>query len=151
MRSSNLENNGKERIIMRERAAQNLHTASYLEICDNYTYFRSSLHFTSSHFSTLHYPSFFTSQFFSLPCRFGRLVNTFQKLFTSHVHNYFPNHIANNMCFTVRWCLCRQTCRLNYMHQVEEIQQDATVCRYLFTVKLLHMFRASIAPIIRST
>jgi len=33
----------------------------------------------------------------------------------------------------------------------EEIQQDATVCRYLFTAKLLYMFRASIAPVIRST
>ena len=32
-----------------------------------------------------------------------------------------------------------------------EIQQDATVCRYLFTAKLLYMFRASIAPIISST
>ena len=28
---------------------------------------------------------------------------------------------------------------------VEEIQQDATVCRYLFTAKLLYMFRTSIA------
>ena len=42
--------------------------------------------------------------------------------------------------------------------KVEEIQQDATVCRYLFTAKLLYMFRASnmpirtsIVPIIRST
>ena len=33
---------------------------------------------------------------------------------------------------------------------VEEIQRDATVCRYLFTAKLLYMFRAAIAPIIRS-
>ena len=33
----------------------------------------------------------------------------------------------------------------------EEIQQDATVCRYLFTAKFLYMFRASIAPIIGST
>jgi len=29
-------------------------------------------------------------------------------------------------------------------------QQDATVCRYLFTLNLLYMFRVSIAPIIRS-
>ena len=28
---------------------------------------------------------------------------------------------------------------------VEEIQQDAPVCRYLFTAKLLYMFRGSIA------
>jgi len=35
--------------------------------------------------------------------------------------------------------------------KVKEIQRDATVCRYLFTSKLLYMFRASIAPIIRST
>jgi len=34
---------------------------------------------------------------------------------------------------------------------VEEIQQDATVCRYLFTAKLLYMFRVSNAPIIRIT
>jgi len=34
---------------------------------------------------------------------------------------------------------------------VEEIQRDATVCRYLFTAELLYMFRASIAPVIRST
>jgi len=35
--------------------------------------------------------------------------------------------------------------------EVEEIQQDATVCRYLFTGKLLYMFRTSIAPIVRGT
>jgi len=37
------------------------------------------------------------------------------------------------------------------LYEVEEIQQDATVCRYLFTAKLLHLFQASIVPIIRST
>ena len=36
-------------------------------------------------------------------------------------------------------------------YQVEDIQQDTTVCKYLFTAKLLYMFWASIAPIIRST
>ena len=34
---------------------------------------------------------------------------------------------------------------------INKIQPDATVCRYLFTAKLLYMFRVSIAPIIRST
>jgi len=34
---------------------------------------------------------------------------------------------------------------------INKIQQDATVCRYLFTAKSLCMFRMSIAPIIRST
>ena len=34
---------------------------------------------------------------------------------------------------------------------IHKIQQDATVCMHLFTASLLHMFRASIAPIIRST
>jgi len=34
---------------------------------------------------------------------------------------------------------------------VNKIQEDATVCRYLFTAELLYMFRVSIAPIIRST
>ena len=32
-----------------------------------------------------------------------------------------------------------------------KIQQDATVCRSLFTAKSLYIFRVSIAPIIRST
>jgi hypothetical protein len=35
--------------------------------------------------------------------------------------------------------------------QIRTLQQDVTVCRYLFTAKLFYMFRASIAPIIRST
>ena len=34
---------------------------------------------------------------------------------------------------------------------INKIQQDATVCRCLFTAKLLYMFRLSIAPIIRIT
>ena len=34
---------------------------------------------------------------------------------------------------------------------INKIQQVATVCRYLFTAGLLYVFRASIAPIIRST
>ena len=34
---------------------------------------------------------------------------------------------------------------------IYKIQQDTTVCRYLFTAKSLYMFRASIAPIVRST
>ena len=34
---------------------------------------------------------------------------------------------------------------------INKIQRDATVCRCLFTAKLLYMFRMSIAPIIRST
>jgi len=34
---------------------------------------------------------------------------------------------------------------------INKIQQDATVCRYLFTASLLYVFRVSIAPIIRST
>ena len=34
---------------------------------------------------------------------------------------------------------------------IDKIQQDATVCRYLFTASLLYTFRASTAPIIRST
>ena len=34
---------------------------------------------------------------------------------------------------------------------VDKIQQNATVCRYLFTANILYMFRFSIEPIIRST
>ena len=34
---------------------------------------------------------------------------------------------------------------------INKIQQDATICRYLFTAKSLYIFRVSIAPIVRST
>ena len=34
---------------------------------------------------------------------------------------------------------------------IKKLQQNATVCRYLFTAKSLYMFRATIAPIIRCT
>jgi len=34
---------------------------------------------------------------------------------------------------------------------INKIQKDATIRRYLFTVKSLYIFRVSIAPIIRST
>ena len=34
---------------------------------------------------------------------------------------------------------------------INKIQQDTTVCGYLFTAKLLYMFRVSIIPVIRST
>jgi len=34
---------------------------------------------------------------------------------------------------------------------IKKIQREVTVCRYLFTAKLLYMFWVSIAPIIRST
>ena len=34
---------------------------------------------------------------------------------------------------------------------INKIQRDATVCRSLFTAKLLYVFRVSIAPIIRCT
>jgi len=34
---------------------------------------------------------------------------------------------------------------------IDKIQQDATVCRYIFTAKSLYMFRVSIAHIFRST
>jgi len=34
---------------------------------------------------------------------------------------------------------------------INKIQRNATVCRCLFTAKLLYVFRVSIAPIIRTT
>ena len=34
---------------------------------------------------------------------------------------------------------------------INKMQQDVTVCRFLFTAKLLYMFRVSIVPIIMST
>ena len=43
------------------------------------------------------------------------------------------------------------TNRFTALENLNEIQQDATVCRYLFTAKLLYTFRVSIPHIIRST
>ena len=49
-------------------------------------------------------------------------------------------------------CGCRWSIKLMLLFvYINKIQQDATVCRYLFTAKLLYMFRVSIVPIIRST
>ena len=39
----------------------------------------------------------------------------------------------------------------NSCFNINKIQRDATVCRCLFTAKLLYMFRVSIAPIMRNT
>jgi len=51
----------------------------------------------------------------------------------------------------VQWPRLLSALKRNFYIQVEEIQQVATVRRYLFTVQLLCIFQASIAPIIRST
>ena len=37
------------------------------------------------------------------------------------------------------------------IYALNKFQQDAKICRYLFTSKSLYMFRVSNAPIIRST
>jgi len=37
------------------------------------------------------------------------------------------------------------------VYYINKIQQDATVCSYLFTAKSFYMFRVSMTPIIRST
>ena len=47
---------------------------------------------------------------------------------------------------------CTDPWTLNMLkYYINKIQWDATVCRCLFTAKLLYVFRVSIAPIIRST
>jgi len=54
----------------------------------------------------------------------------------------------------IGWLLCdfRQgSLEERNISYINKIQQDATVCRYLFTANLLYMFRVSIANIIRST
>ena len=61
-----------------------------------------------------------------------------QKTNTSHQHLYTFITILYSW-FLTSWLY------------INEIQQDATVCRYLFTANLLYMFRMSIAPIIRNT
>ena len=48
-------------------------------------------------------------------------------------------------------CILRKVMKLEDKIYINKIQQDATVSSYLFTEKLLYMFRVSIAPITRST
>jgi len=48
-------------------------------------------------------------------------------------------------------CLPHQHLFKIFSFYINKIQRDATVCRCLFTAKLLYVFRVSIAPIIRST
>jgi len=38
-----------------------------------------------------------------------------------------------------------------HKHRLLQGKNEKNICKYLFTAKLLYMFRASIAPIIRST
>ena len=54
---------------------------------------------------------------------------------------------SDNNKFYIRGSVHRDSILL----YINKIQRDATVCRCLFTAKLLYVFRVSIAPIIRST
>jgi hypothetical protein len=56
----------------------------------------------------------------------------------------WPYLVPKRVTFSNKWL------QITRMY-IDKIQQDATVCRYLFTVNILYMFRVSIAPIIRST
>ena len=55
------------------------------------------------------------------------------------------------ICSFRKYMSLMQVCYYKPIPYINKIQQDATVCRYLFTAKSLYMFRVSIAPIIRST
>ena len=46
--------------------------------------------------------------------------------------------------------LCKKFCLIYSVLCIKKIQQDTTVCRYLFTAKSLYIFRLSVAPIIGS-
>ena len=66
-------------------------------------------------------------------------------------------YTCRETCHVVEFCVnisgCVNCCfylMYNRLY-INKIQQDATVCRYLFTAKPLYIFRVSIAPIIRST
>ena len=62
--------------------------------------------------------------------------------------SYWSSTLLRNVS-NYQWTLI--TSQKSWPKCINKIQQDATVCRYLFTASLLYMFRASIAPIIRST
>ena len=60
---------------------------------------------------------------------------------------------SNRQLFKQTYVSVNGACLLSDVEStyINKIQQDATVCRYLFTAKLFYMFRTSIIPIIRST
>ena len=69
-------------------------------------------------------------------CHFGLKIENLPYL-VLHNLKLLQKYNGSNLQFNLRY--------------INKIQQDATVCRYLFTSNLLYMFRVSIAPIIKST
>ena len=92
-----------------------------------------------------------------LPCRQLLVTIVSEQPTTSIIRVLFcPEDGAADsfqMSLTIFFYICGFLClwfRASWLY-INNIQQDATVCRYLFTANLLYMFRASMAPIIRST
>ena len=67
-------------------------------------------------------------------------------LWRQHKHSTYDIHTT--ACFI--WSSYSASLNIIKLY-INKIQRDETVCRRLFTAKLLYMFRVSIAPIIRST
>ena len=66
----------------------------------------------------------------------------------------FPYYLSGNCCYSQLWkptLLPSKVWWEHYVTFINKFQRDATLCRCLFTAKLLYMFRVSIAPIIRNT
>jgi hypothetical protein len=68
-----------------------------------------------------------------------------------HNFSYSSTYCHSSSIYSVPCPVALHICTDKINIYIKKIQQDATVCRYLFTAKLLYMFRMSIAPIIRST
>ena len=80
-----------------------------------------------------------------LACNGAALPSVDVDISLAKIHRYLTDY---NLCRCTIVLCTSSDYRSFYSNK---IQRDSTVCRCLFTAKLLYMFRACIVPIIRST
>ena len=88
----------------------------------------------------------------SIRCQFQSWKNVYQKLQifkAAYLSKYCNIALIKGYIAQIQKRLEKVVLVQSTLH-ITKIQQDAKVCRCLFTVKLLYTFRASIAPIVRS-
>ena len=94
-----------------------------------------------THKLNINISKYFLKEIFSLFVKINLTHTSYTFIIKYYSKVYFVRILFPSHCVLENCCLgC-----------INKIQQDATVCRYLFTAKSLYMFQVSIAPIIRST
>jgi len=107
-----------------------------------------------------------SSMFEIVPCKGQRCNSSFGSLMITLCTTRFnskKSYIQPKQCpyifgawfleqsVIISMCISNFLVLITKLEYINKIQQDATVCRYLFVANLLYMFRVSVAPIIRST